>query len=240
MKSPTFSSRLFLFLTLWFLLFSGYGVFFIFQKSIDPAIQWQMVFSTLLNQLLLLVVVRGIFWIIQFFGEAFTRICAVVLFGVSVPLLVIDFLIFQQFKFHINSFVLKVMLQPNAFETLGLRWTAGVTFLVVLGFGLLVSMAIWWLAGMRQVGFLRRWFTGRWRQLGLCLLIFVATLADKTAFAWQLHQGNYEFYLTAKRIPFYIVVEMGKTFASFGPSPPPENFVQTPALSAFALSSQAV
>ena len=235
MKLPTFGGHLFLFLISWFLLFAGYALFFIFQEQeVDPTLQWQMALGALLNSLFILVGVRGIFWVFQLLGETFTKIGAMVLFGVSVPLLVIDFLIFQQFKFHINSFVLKVMLQPYAFETLGLSWASGVTFLGVLGCGFSISVALWWMTGTCRVGFLRRWLSGRRRQLGLCLLIVVATVVDKTAFAWQLYQGRSEFYLTAQRIPFYIVVQMGKSFKKLDflppPPPPPKNSAWKPNL----------
>ena len=72
--------------------------------------------STVLNSLFLFTLLQGIFFMLGLFGTTLVQWLLLAFCGLSIPLLVLDFLVFQQFKFHINSFVLKVILQPNIFE----------------------------------------------------------------------------------------------------------------------------
>ena len=208
--------RIFLQLLLWSLLFAGYSSFFVFSASVASATKWQMGISTVLNSLFLFTLLQGIFFMLRLFGTTLVQWLLLAFCGLSIPLLVLDFLVFQQFKFHINSFVLKVILQPNIFETLNLGWREGATALLVLAVGMLVVLAVW--RGTAVVGGtpLRKAVAGPWRKLGICLLIFLATLGDKAFFAWQLFQVNTEIYLVGRRVPLYIPVQMSRGFEEFG------------------------
>jgi len=215
-RSIAVGDRVFLQLLLWSLLFAGYSSFFVISAPVATETKWQMGISTILNSMFLFTLLQALFLILRLLGNTLVRWLLIACCALSIPLLVIDFLVFQQFKFHINSFVLKVMLQPNIFEALNLGWREGLTALLVLGVGLAAAVALWHSTGMAWMQPLRRGVSGPWRKLGLCLLIFLATLGDKTFFAWQLFQANTEIYLVGRRVPLYIPVQMSRNFEKLG------------------------
>ena len=125
--------------------------------------------------------------------------------------LTVDYFVFQSFKFHVNSFVIKVLTSDNALSVLGLE--SDIIFYLTLYFiiYLFISMILFCLCAYLsgyinlKVGFLIIYIT-------IILFVFI----DKTFFSF-LSFKNYGYEVTIrKNVPLYIPVEMHGDFKRLG------------------------
>lgn len=147
-----------------------------------------------------------------------------VLSGSFFTYLYVEWLVFNQFKFHTNSFVLRILQQPDALEVLGI----GALEITLMSLAVLAGTAASWVM-YRLISWsplpvwVSRILRGKLRKLGLVLLLFVIFTADKTAYAWYLYTKNATVYLLANDIPLYIPAQAGTVFENLGLKVPESN-----------------
>lgn len=196
--------------------FALFSLIFLIDDQTPILTVMQLFWGSFTNNLLLAYLFFLLIYLVRFLGNRVFVIVQIVLFNMALLFMTIDYIIFNQFKFHINSFVIKVVLQPNIFETLNIGWREYVTAIVVLAGGLLIAILNWKLLSSQKLTAIHTLVHGPWRKIACGVMIFLLALGDKTLFAWQLFQGNTEIYLTAKRVPLYIIAQMGRQFESMG------------------------
>ena len=137
--------------------------------------------------------------------------------GALVLVLVIDKFIFGSFKFHINSFVIKVLMQPEALKTLGISVAelAAMGAIFVVGIALSIGLMRWVeVSRIRQV--LRRVFSRRLMVFVFSVFVVVLLLADKTAYAWLRFNKSVSVNILSNNVLWYIPAQMDKTFLGWG------------------------
>ncbi|MCP4753415.1 MAG: sulfatase-like hydrolase/transferase [Proteobacteria bacterium] len=149
-----------------------------------------------------------------------------ILIGSFFTYLYIDRLVFIQFRFHINSFVLKVLQQEGALQVLGIGKKEISLIVAAVTLCFLITWGIFHLLGksplpLRTEKILR----GKFRKTGIVLVVFIVFVVDKTIFAWFLYNTKPTVHILAKRTPFYITSQAGRFFKKIGIDPPDKNDV---------------
>ncbi len=145
------------------------------------------------------------------------RLILYLLTGSFLTYLYIEKLVFNQFKFHVNSFVLRILKQPDAAQVLGIGPLEIVLMILAVLAGSFVSLGIHTLICRSSLSdrFSIR-LSGKLRKIGLILLIFLVFTVDKTVYAWYLYTKNTAIYLLANDVPLYIPSQMGTFFEDLG------------------------
>jgi len=129
--------------------------------------------------------------------------------------------VFNQFKFHTNSFVLKILQQPDVFQVLGIGVLEIVMILLAILLGVILAWAIYGTICRTPLpNWLSNKLHGKIRKLAFIFLIFLVFTIDKTAYAWYLYNKNIAIYLLANDVPLYIPSQMGTYFRDMGFEPP--------------------
>lgn len=140
--------------------------------------------------------------------------------GVFFTYLVIEKMVYDQFRFHINSFVLKILQQKGALQVLGigtLEITAIITSVILFA---VFSWAGYFVLGKSSLpSHLGEKLKGGGRKLLLVLLVLLVFLIDKTIFAWYLYNKKPSVYVITNQIPLYMPSQGGKFFRKMGFEP---------------------
>ncbi|MCP4294489.1 MAG: DUF3413 domain-containing protein [Proteobacteria bacterium] len=144
------------------------------------------------------------------------------LMGVFVSYVYIDSIVFNLFKFHVNSFVLKVLGQKDALMVLGIGAVEiGAIVLMIIG-GTLVAFFLYnWISHSSLQAIASGLLRGTIRKLVFVVFIFSVIFVDKSYFAWLIYNKSTSMAILAKKIPLYIPAEAGREFKSYGFAPPP-------------------
>lgn len=137
--------------------------------------------------------------------------------GIFFIYLLIDKYVFTLFKFHINSFVLKILSQPDVLRVLGIGTIELLMIFVVVALGVIVAWALFILISISSLNiWFQKTFRGKTRKFGVILLILAIFIMDKTTFAWLLHNKSPSIYLLPNKVPFYITAKMSSYFEDMG------------------------
>lgn len=134
----------------------------------------------------------------------------------------IDFLVFRQFKFHLNNFVLKILFQPEAMNVLGI----GILEIsVIIGLFLFCSSTIYliirYLFNSHLGERTTHLFKGFKRKSILIVVILAVLLVDKSIYAYKLFQRSPIPLFLKKDIPLYIPMVANRSFHKMGLKRPP-------------------
>ncbi len=139
------------------------------------------------------------------------------LVGTLFTYLFIEKQIYSQFKFHINSFIIKILRQKGALQVLGIGVWEIIGMILVVAAGFLLSWAIYSLISKSNIPI---WWgmklKGKIRKIAFILLILIVYLSDKTTFAWFLFNKKPTVYLLSQKVPLYIPAQGGKVFKDLG------------------------
>ena len=149
-------------------------------------------------------------------SEKATRIITystmIVTAGSTMTFFFIDYKIYSMFSFHINSFVLNLILTPGGIDSMGASTTDFVVFVLLFIFSFGIASGLLWIAYRLREKYqipLRKKVT---LLLSFFLLLVVLSIAEKVEYAYSTYTYHPQVYANSKRVPFYIPVRMGKIF----------------------------
>ena len=137
-----------------------------------------------------------------------------ILFTALLLLILADLQLYRMYGFHINGFVINLVLTPGGIESLG----SSTATLLTYG-AMAFSVAL--LQGLLMLGSLRAQPRNRWykltspRKRGLLLLAMVV-LVDKAAYGVASFTGEKKILLTANSLPAYVTVTFRSTLLKLG------------------------
>ena len=177
-----------------------------------------LVVTAFLNPLYIVLTLFPFLYIIyKVFPKLIFRLFFSVLTGILLAYIVIDKIAYNQFKFHINSFILKIFTQPRALQVLGIgiKETLVVVLIVLLGSSITFLFYTWIIRSKIQALVETR-FRPYLKKILFILLILFVFLLDKSTFAWLLYNKNIAVYTLAKKVPFYMTSQGGRFFKRMG------------------------
>lgn len=202
-----------------------YSLFFISPEMFSAGFfsDLYVVITIFLNPFYLLFIFSFfIYLLVVFLPDALKVAVLSLLFGFITTALAIDFFVFNQFKFHMNSFVLKVLSQPEALNILGIGFTE---ISAVIGLFVICTTSVFFLirfllkSRLMQLSLkLNRSLT---RKAILIVSILVVMLADKSIYAYKIYQRDALPLFLKKDIPLYIPVIANHFFKGMGVERPP-------------------
>jgi hypothetical protein len=126
------------------------------------------------------------------------------LFASLQMILVLDFIIYKIFRFHMNSMVVNLLFTPGGFQTLGLGPVERTIFFVMLGALLAVELWFYRLAGRKKAP--AAFLAGHWKTL-LAASLLIAAL-DKGMCAWGRIHDNVHITGNSRLFPLYQPLNM--------------------------------
>ncbi|MFH2130015.1 MAG: sulfatase-like hydrolase/transferase, partial [bacterium] len=178
--------------------------------------------TTLFNPFYILSTLFLLFYILyKILPRLVFKLILFVLTGSFFTYLYIERLVFDQFKFHVNSFVIRILQQPDALQVLGIGPLEIALMLLAILLGVFVAWVIYEGLGRSALpGWLSLLLQGKSRKLLLVLFILLIFAVDKTTYAWYLYNKKISIYLLASDVPLYIPSQMGTFFEELGYQPP--------------------
>ena len=191
----------------------------LFQGSV-----WENVYlvaSTLLNPIYLVSLLFPLFYLLY---KALPKLLFKLLFfpliGIYGTYIFIDRIVFNLFKFHINSFVLKIFRQERALQVLGIGTRELIFIFSTVVFGTLLA---WLLFLAIRSSPLQKWTDRRLRNgrriAGFVAILLFLMCLDKLTFAWLLYNKSSSVYILSKRVPLYVSAQAGGMFEDLGLKP---------------------
>jgi uncharacterized protein len=180
-----------------------------------------LVVTAFLNPLyLVLTLFPFLFLVYKVFPKLIFRLFFSVLTGILLAYIIIDKIAYNQFKFHINSFIIKVFTQPRALQVLGVGFkeTLAVVFIVILGSSITFLFYTWIIRSKIQV-LVETKFRSYLKKILFIFLVLFVFLLDKSTFAWLLYNQNISVHALAKKVPFYMTSQGGRFFKRMGFKP---------------------
>lgn len=177
----------------------------------------------LLPALMLGYLVRGL---IGHFAPRRSRLLALSLIGLTGlthALLFADRMIHSMYGFHINGFVLDLVLTPGGIASLGASLSTQITAALIVAALLLMQAAAYYLTAVRQAAPMRSEPSAgkRWRWLILALVF--ATVGERVAFAYSSATNYQPILFASERYPFYLPLSMRKVAKALGIKEQPRN-----------------
>ncbi|MBU3914990.1 sulfatase-like hydrolase/transferase [bacterium] len=166
-----------------------------------------------------------LFPLVYLFYKLFPNVVFKVLFSILIgsfgTYLYIEKMVFSMFKFHVNSFVLKILGEKGALQVLGIGTAEISAMVLAVIIGAFISGGVYTLLGKTNLPiWLGKKLRGKIRKIGFIVLILFVYLLDKGTFAWYLHNKKTAVYLMTQKVPLYIPSQGGGTFESLGFMPP--------------------
>lgn len=175
--------------------------------SWETGVDWYLAFSVLSNPIYMLMVIEfPVFYAIRVF---FPRWIFLILFypfqGAFFVYIIVDRLVYQQFKFHINGFALKILRQPDAMEVLGIRMKDVLTGVIFLAFSIALSFLAGWLIQKSPLPRMMSSLLKNKRRKLLFVALFLSIFfLDKTVYTWLKFQKNIKTVILSDTVPFYL------------------------------------
>ena len=132
--------------------------------------------------------------------------------GVTMTFFFIDYKIYSMFSFHMNSFVLNLILTPGGIDSMGASTTDFVVFMLLFLFSFGIASGLLWIAYKLRVKYQ---FPLRQTIILISsyfLLLVALSIAEKVEYAYSTYTYYPQVYANSKRVPFYAPVRMGKIF----------------------------
>ncbi|MFT3847389.1 MAG: sulfatase-like hydrolase/transferase [Propionivibrio sp.] len=150
-------------------------------------------------------------------GRRLVALILIALTGLTHVLLFADRMIHSMYGFHINGFVLDLVLAPGGIASLGASLSTQITAALIVAALLLMQAAAWYFAAARQAeqrtpGDARS--SKRWRWL-IVALVF-ATVGERVAFAYSTATNYQPILFASERYPFYLPLSMRKAAKALG------------------------
>jgi len=208
--------RTFLLNVIMALLISVFSMFFLNGIDINSLGLIKLFFISLVNNLFIFMLLYLIFIPIKFINLDLYKYIQLSKFSFFSLFMATNYYIFLQFKFHINLFVIQVLFQPNIQSLLSLNWSQFFLAAIILTLGFIFAYFLWMLLGfLIQVKVFRKFYSKKVKIYSF-IVILILFILEKILFSFQLYKGNVELYLASKRIPLYIITQMGKQFDAIG------------------------
>ena len=136
--------------------------------------------------------------------------------GLTQALLFADRMIHSMYGFHINGFVLDLVLTPGGIASLGASASTQITAGLIVAALLLLQGVAYYLAVIREAAPKRSEARPgkRWRWLILALVF--ATLGERVAFAYSAATNYQPILFASERYPFYLPLSMRKVAKALG------------------------
>lgn len=153
-------------------------------------------------------------------GGGYVAVILIALTGLTHALLFADRMIHSMYGFHINGFVLDLVLAPGGIASLGASASTQITAgLIVAGLVLIQAVAYYFAVTRettqrpqeREEKALPGW---RWRWLIIALVL--ATVGERVAFAYSTATNYQPILFASERYPFYLPLSMRKVAKALG------------------------
>ena len=188
----------------------------IFENSV--LINVFLIITAFFNPLYLTLVFFPVLYLIyKILPKLIFRLFFSLLTGILFTYVFIDKIAFNQFKFHINSFIIKIFTQPRALQVLGIGFKEILVIVLIIMLASSVTYIIysWVIQSKIQVLF-ETTFRSYFKKILLLFLILTIATLDKFTFAWLLYNKNISVHTLAKRLPFYMTSQGGRFFNKMG------------------------
>ena len=150
----------------------------------------------------------------QRLGGTITALTLVGLTGLTHGLLFADHMIHSMYGFHINGFVLDLVMAPGGTASLGSSLSTQITATLIIGALLGMQALAYYVLVLRAAtpgnGSARR----RWRWVLLALLL--ATLGERVAYAYSSAVNYQPILFASERYPFYLPLSLRKLAKNLG------------------------
>lgn len=149
--------------------------------------------------------------------EVLLAVLLIGLTGLTHALLFADRMIHSMYGFHINGFVLDLVLTPGGIASLGASQSTQITAALIVAALLLMQAGAYYFTAVRENA--RRTVhetqSGkRWRWLILALVF--ATVGERVAFAYSAATNYQPILFASERYPFYLPLSMRKVAKALG------------------------
>jgi membrane-anchored protein YejM (alkaline phosphatase superfamily) len=132
--------------------------------------------------------------------------------GLSIVVLFFDYKIHSMFNFHINGFVLNLLITPGGIESMGSsRVDVIMAGLTVVG-GFLIATSLFWFVNVAK----NRSFVSARKEIAIIIyfLLFLSgsVVVEKTIYAYSFYESYSPVYHNSQQVPFYIPATMRHFF----------------------------
>jgi membrane-anchored protein YejM (alkaline phosphatase superfamily) len=137
----------------------------------------------------------------------------------TVILLLIDWKIFSMFKFHINGFVINLVLTPGGIESMGASNTDNVILIII---AILIYLSMWGLLAFSRWSLKKYQFTTKkvvTTSIFLLVSIAVIFTFQITTFAYAFYKNDSVVLSNARAIPLFRTITMRHIFESLDVKP---------------------
>lgn len=136
--------------------------------------------------------------------------------GITITLLFIDYKIYSMFSFHINSFVLNLIFTPGGIESMGASNIDIIMFIFLFILNCFIPLILLFTV----IKFSKRFRVHLKRELiwasSIIFILILIGFFGEIEYAYSNYKNNAQVYYNSKQAPFYIPLRMAKIFHSFG------------------------
>jgi membrane-anchored protein YejM (alkaline phosphatase superfamily) len=177
-----------------------------------------MITTTFLNHIYLLTIIYPFIYLLyRILPTALFKPLFVLFLGLFATYVYLDSIIYNLFKFHVNSFILKVLGQKGALQVLGLGFYELIIVSSFVILGVIISFFIFnWLSHSK----IQLWFSNLLRsplRIVIFTLIFtIVMIGEKGYYAWLVYNRVPEVIVLSKKVPLYVPPQAGRIFKKLG------------------------
>lgn len=145
-------------------------------------------------------------------GKWLMAVCMVCLGGLTHVALFADRMIHDMYGFHINGFVVDLVMTPGGIASLGATASTELTAILIVAALLAVQGAAYYWLVMRSAAAPRPMLRGRW----LLLIVIVMSLGERVAYGYSSAVNYQPILFASERYPLYLPTTFRKLAAKMG------------------------
>jgi len=225
-KNSGFTLFLYLNITAFFIFLYSLSYFSMDMLDDSWIANVHLIVTMFINPLFILLIFYPLFYLLLRIlpGTILFRLGISLLTGLLYTYLVVEKVLFSLFKFHINSFVLKILQQQDAMTVLGItQMDVAFFFLAILSTASISFFLFYGIERLELHQWMAKVFNTKLKIFGLILLLLSTLAIDKTTYAWFYYNLRPGVVALSQRVPLYIPSKMGRAFRDMGYEAPTSN-----------------
>lgn len=171
-----------------------------------------LVMASISSATILYLLLYILLFIFTFF-ERFIIYFSAVLFAIVNIGLVLDFLIFRLYKFHINAMVLNILMSPDAMNSIEIGFFPLLVLAII--FGLLLYFEIYLIKKLYTNTFAKKEFLNKKLNTIIIMPLILIVLIEKFTYGLSSLFGKYEMVSKFKVIPLYQPLTFSRVAAKY-------------------------